>query len=111
MAGQTEGLGFMREAVRLAPARADYWFELALRSLQLGLSREAAQGFERVLQCDRADALAWFGLGRALLAAQEPRKASDAFAEGLRREPGDRQLRLALPPSVQAWATSRRPES
>lgn len=90
------GLKALRTAAELAPARPDYWLELAFALRQAGLFAESARAFERSLALDPSAAPAWLSLGETLLRMDRVDAAATALARGLEFAPTDTQLQLWL---------------
>ena len=83
-------LNSLRIATRLAPRRADCARDLAIALRKAGGTLDqSVPAFQRCLALDPEDALAWLGLGEALLTLARPEEAEAAFRECLSRAPSD----------------------
>jgi predicted O-linked N-acetylglucosamine transferase (SPINDLY family) len=84
-AGGAERLG--REAVRLAPERANGWNNLGLALKAQGNFADAARAFRRCVALDRSHQHAWGNLGEALANIGDLEGAIAAYGEALAIDP------------------------
>lgn len=78
------GEALLRQAIALAPAKAQYPFELARLLARAGKSLEAAAAYRAHLALAPGHAAAWHNLGAALLDASQAAAAEDALRGALK---------------------------
>jgi tetratricopeptide (TPR) repeat protein len=79
-----QGEALLRRAIALAPAKAQYPFELARLLARAGQPLEAAQAYRDHLTLAPAHAAAWHNLGASLLDAGRAVPAEEALREALK---------------------------
>jgi Flp pilus assembly protein TadD len=93
LAGALEAL---QEAISLRPSDAPTMLFAAAVSDEMGLVDEALKYARRAVEIAPENANAWAALGGALVKADEPVRAREAFARALELDPGNEIARKAL---------------
>jgi len=84
-----------RDAVRLAPDRADYYYNLGSALMDRN-PEEAAQWLQKAVKLNPNDGPAWTNLGCALMSLKRLEEALPPLREGVRLQPNDANARVNL---------------
>jgi len=91
-----DALAAAEEALRLAPQHPGAMHSRGAALLELGKGKEALAVFDSLLSIGADGPALRFSRGKALKSLKRDREAAEAFAEGARRFPGDRDLQAAV---------------
>lgn len=97
MTGEAEdAVVLIRDAIQVAPERADFHCNLGVALKGLGRLQEAADALQRSVALDGQQHQAFQVLGDVLLAANDVERAGGFYQEALRRNPGSAGVLLGL---------------
>ena len=82
-----EAESLLRTSLRVAPKRADLWFNLGFVCAEQRRHAEAVEAFRKAVQLNGKLDRAWYGLGLALVAESNYDEAVSAFEQAAQLEP------------------------